>query len=127
MRPATIGLREAYEHYYVKFKDVVWIDVRHPSDYAVGRVRGAINIPVTKIADNLSRIPRDKELVLYCEGTWRGGLCGASYSAARIVIKHGYKPGRIKVFEDGHGWRVHKRYPSESTPILEILFGKKKT
>ena len=48
------ALQEAYEHYYVKFKDVVWIDVRHPSDFAVGRVKGAINIPVYSLGRRLA-------------------------------------------------------------------------
>ena len=101
--PAIIYLQEAYEHYFLLFKDIVWVDVRNKDDYSKGHVKGALGIPLSDLEYNLDKISRDKEIVFYCEGTWDGGKCDASMSAGRILIKNGYKSGKIKVFEDGYG------------------------
>ncbi len=47
----------------------VFIDVREPIEFAMGHVKGAINIPPSKLmagAKKLENIPKDTELVLYC-------------------------------------------------------------
>jgi rhodanese-related sulfurtransferase len=109
--PSIIHLEEAYENYYLLFKDIVWIDVRDAQDYKRGHVNGALGIPLSEIESRINEIPKDKEIVLYCEGTWDGGSCEASRSAGRILIKNGYKQGNIKVFEDGYGSWENAGYP----------------
>ncbi len=111
--PSIILLEEAYQNYYLLFKDVVWVDVRENEDYKRGHVRGALGIPLPEIESRLKEIPQDKEIVFYCEGTWDGGSCEASRSAGRILIKNGYKQGNIKVFEDGYGAWENAGYPVE--------------
>jgi len=111
--PSIILLEEAYQNYYLLFKDVVWIDVREIEDYRRGHIKGALGIPLPEIATRLNEIPKDKELVLYCEGTWDGGSCEASRSVGRILIKNGYKQGNIKVFENGYGAWENAGYPLE--------------
>ena len=109
--PSIIHLEEAYENYYLLFKDIVWIDVRDTEDYKRGHIKGALGIPLSEIESRLNEIHKDKEIVLYCEGTWDGGSCEASRSAGRILIKSGYKQGNIKVFEDGYGAWEDASYP----------------
>lgn len=49
--------------------DRIIIDVREPSEYKMGHVTGAINIPLSEImadANKLDGVPKDTELVLYC-------------------------------------------------------------
>lgn len=111
--PAVIHLEEAYENYYLLFKDIVWIDVRETEDYKRSHIKGALGISLSEIAERLDEVPKDKEIVLYCEGTWDGGSCEASRSAGRILIKNGYKQGHIKVFEDGYGEWENAGYPVE--------------
>lgn len=111
--PAIVYLQEAYEHYFLLFKDIIWIDVRNSDDYNKGHVKGALGIPLSDLEYNLHKIPKDKEIVFYCEGTWDGGKCDASLSAGRILIKNGFKPGKIKVFEDGYGAWENAGYPVE--------------
>ncbi|MEW6008798.1 MAG: rhodanese-like domain-containing protein [Candidatus Omnitrophota bacterium] len=113
--PAIIHLEEAYENYYLLFKDIVWVDVRENEDYKRGHVKGALGIPLSEIEARFIEIPQDKEIVLYCEGTWDGGSCEASRSAGRILIKKGYKQGNIKVFEDGYGAWENAGYPVEKS------------
>lgn len=119
--PAIIHLEEAYQHYYLLFEDVVWIDVREACDYAAGHITGAISIPLSDLEDNLHRIPRDREIVLYCQGTTHGRSCTASLSAGRTLLQRGYSPGKIKVFEDGPGAWKAAGYPTESKPFWKRL------
>ena len=47
----------------------VIIDVREPLEYANGHVEGAINLPPSKLMNNLEEladIPKDSEIILYC-------------------------------------------------------------
>ena len=47
----------------------MFIDVREPFEFAMGHVKGAINIPPSKLmagAKKLDGVPKDTELVLYC-------------------------------------------------------------
>lgn len=111
--PAIVHLEEAYEHYFLLFRDIIWVDVRNKEDYLKGHVKGALGIPLSDLEYNLDKISPDKEVVFYCEGTWDGGKCDASMSAGRILIKNGFKPGRIKVFEDGFGAWENAGYPVE--------------
>lgn len=111
--PSIVYLQEAYEHYFLLFKDIVWVDVRNSDDYNKGHVKGALGIPLSDLEYNLDKISQDKEVVFYCEGTWDGGKCDASMSAGRISIKNGFKPGKIKVFEDGYGAWEDAGYPIE--------------
>jgi len=111
--PSIIHLEEAYQHYFLLFKDVDWIDVRNREDYNMGHLKGALSIPLSELEGNLGRISKDKEIVLYCEGTWDGGKCDASMSAGRILINNGFKQGKIKVLEDGYGAWENAGYPLE--------------
>lgn len=47
----------------------VIIDVREPYEFATGHVKGAINIPPSRLmagAPELKDVPKDKQLVVYC-------------------------------------------------------------
>jgi rhodanese-related sulfurtransferase len=48
--------------------DPVVVSVRAADVYALGHIAGAINIPWSKIADaeNLAKLPTDKQIVVYC-------------------------------------------------------------
>lgn len=47
--------------------DMVILDIRTAEDYAKGHVKGAINVPWgTAISDNITKIPQDKEVMIYC-------------------------------------------------------------
>lgn len=111
--PAIVHLEEAYQHYFLLFEDIVWIDVRNKKDYQKGHIKGALGIPLSDLENNLARIPKDKEIVFYCEGAWDGGRCDASISGGRILIENGFDQGKIKVFEDGYGAWENAGYPIE--------------
>lgn len=112
--PLIVYLEEAYRHYFLLFdNDTVWIDVRGKKAYANNHIQGALGIPLSDLEYNLDRVPKNKEIIFYCERTWEGGKCDASISAARILIKNGFSAGKIKVFEDGYGAWEDAGYPIE--------------
>ena len=71
----------------------VLLDVRTPSEVAAGTIPGALNIPVDSLRERLAEIPRDKELLVFCQVGLR------SYLAARMLNQHGWK---TKVLTGGY-------------------------
>ena len=64
----------------------VIIDVRNPSELtAVGAIVGAINIPLPVLRDRLNELPKDKELLVFCQVGLRG------HFAYRMLVQHGFK------------------------------------
>lgn len=60
------------------------LDVRRPDEFATGHIEGAANISVETLANNLSRIPKDVPIVVYCRSGNR------SAQAADILADAGY-------------------------------------
>ncbi|WP_232432197.1 rhodanese-like domain-containing protein [Chamaesiphon minutus] len=50
------------------------VDVREASEYRAGHIPNAINIPLQTLARNLSKIPTDRSVVLYCSSGYRSGM-----------------------------------------------------
>lgn len=61
------------------------LDVRTPTEVAEGTIPGAVNIPLDEIRDRLSELPRDKELLVFCQVGLRG------YIACRILSQAGFR------------------------------------
>jgi rhodanese-related sulfurtransferase len=68
----------------------VLVDVRTPQEFAAGTIPTAINIPVDELRARLGELPRDRELVVFCQAGQRG------YLATRILLQAGFtKTGKI--------------------------------
>jgi len=65
------------------------LDVRTPGEVKLGAVPGAHNIPVDELRDNLDKIPKDKEIIAYCQVSLR------SYIASRILRQNGFNVKNI--------------------------------
>jgi rhodanese-related sulfurtransferase len=50
------------------------VDVREASEYRTGHIPNATNIPLETLARNLSKIPTDRPVVLYCSSGYRSGM-----------------------------------------------------
>ncbi|MDO4641679.1 MAG: rhodanese-like domain-containing protein [Neisseria sp.] len=70
----------------VKKAQGLWIDVRSPEEFQQGHIEGAQNIPVDRIASEISRISPDKNapLNLYCRSGRRSEV------ALQTLKKLGY-------------------------------------
>ena len=60
------------------------LDVRETSEFAEGRIPGAVNIPLRTLAANLDAIPDDVQVVVYCQSGYRAGLANASLTIAGL-------------------------------------------
>ncbi|MDO8893255.1 MAG: metalloregulator ArsR/SmtB family transcription factor [Sulfurimicrobium sp.] len=78
----------------VRDGEAMVIDVRPPSEYNAGHIDGAINIPLTSLADHLEKLPVEQEIVAYC----RGPYCMLAFDAVAQLRQHGYRARRL---EDG--------------------------
>ncbi|WCP68764.1 FAD-dependent oxidoreductase [Vibrio tubiashii] len=64
----------------------VLLDVRNPAELEnVGFIEGAINIPVDQLRQRMTELPKDKEIVIYCQVGLRGNV------AYRQLVNNGYK------------------------------------
>jgi hydroxyacylglutathione hydrolase len=57
--------------------EVAVIDVRNESEWAHGHLPNAINIPVGHLSSRISEIPRDKPVVLQCQGGGRSSIAAS--------------------------------------------------
>jgi len=68
--------------------DKIIIDVREPFEYKMGHVKGAINLPPSKLMrglpDELADTPKDAEIILYCLSGARSG------ASIRIMQQYGF-------------------------------------
>jgi rhodanese-related sulfurtransferase len=60
------------------------MDVRTSQEHAQGSIPGSTCIPVDELRGQLPALPRDKELLVYCQVGLRG------YIAARMLAQHGF-------------------------------------
>ncbi|WP_029862805.1 rhodanese-like domain-containing protein, partial [Vibrio parahaemolyticus] len=67
-------------------EDQILLDVRNPGELeSVGYLEGAINIPVDQLRHRMGELPKDKEIVIYCQVGLRGNV------AYRQLVNNGYK------------------------------------
>jgi len=105
-QPALVGTAETRQLLEARPKPLV-VDVRPPKEYAAGRIPGAINMPADTFVQDLSKLPKDKAIVLYEGGQSSGGdICAASRAAGRTLLENGFSFENVKVYQDGlAGWQ----------------------
>ncbi len=85
----------------------VLIDVRTKSEYDMGTIRGALNIPVDELRERLDEIPKNKDIIIFCQIGLRG------YLAHKILTQNGFK--NVKNLSGGY-----KTYSIATAPISHI-------
>ncbi|OCH26166.1 CoA-disulfide reductase [Aliivibrio fischeri] len=64
----------------------ILLDVRNPAELInAGYIKGAINIPVDQLRQRLNELPKDKEIIIYCQVGLRGNV------AYRQLVNNGFK------------------------------------
>jgi hydroxyacylglutathione hydrolase len=64
---------------------VTVVDVRNASEWAHGHIPGALHIPVGHLSQRLSEIPRDRPVVVQCQGGTRSAI------AASVLLSRGVR------------------------------------
>ena len=65
------------------------LDARSTKEYEKGYFKGAINIPLDELRENISKLDKSKEIYVYCKTGVR------SYIACRILMQNGFKVKNI--------------------------------
>lgn len=60
------------------------LDVRTAQEFGAGHVPGAVNIPVQELESRLAQVPKDREVVVYCE------VGGRARRAGTLLRERGY-------------------------------------
>ncbi len=69
----------------IDFEKSILLDTRTETEFKLGTIKGAINIPLDELRDRLEELPRDKEILIFCQVGLRG------YVAYRILTQKGFK------------------------------------
>lgn len=78
------------------------LDVRTAGEFAAGHVPGAVNIPFDSLAERLTDVPKDKDVVVYCQSGRRAAI------AAKTLADNGYT--RLSHLEgDIAAWKANGR------------------
>jgi NADPH-dependent 2,4-dienoyl-CoA reductase/sulfur reductase-like enzyme/peroxiredoxin family protein/rhodanese-related sulfurtransferase/TusA-related sulfurtransferase len=64
--------------------DQALLDVRTPAEVAAGTIPGSITIPLDELRERLAELPRDKEVLVFCQVGMRG------YVACRLLSQRGF-------------------------------------
>ena len=80
-----ISVDESYEFFYDE--DYIFLDVRSLEEYKQVHIEGAVLIPVSELEDRLDEIPKDKHIIVYCDGVG----CSRSGKAAVILVDNGFE------------------------------------
>ncbi len=80
--------------------EVIALDVRDTAEFEAGHIPGARSVPLAELERALRTLPRDREIVAYC----RGSYCGLSEKAVAILQRKGFRARRLH--EGAVEWRV---------------------
>ena len=80
-------------------KGATFVDIRPPKEFGKSHIPGAVNLPLNKLSDGISQLPKDKPVVVYESGLAAGDVCAASRAAAGLLASRGFK--EVKVYHDG--------------------------
>jgi len=61
------------------------IDVRNEEEVVSGTIPGAKNVPLTRLRENLDKLSKEKEYLVFCQVGLRG------YLACRLLEQHGFR------------------------------------
>ncbi len=101
-----ITIEEAQKYFDIS----IIIDARSESDFLMGHIPNAINIPAKdfeKYIDKIFELPQDTQLIIYCEGIH----CNLSHVLAEKIKIFGFKNIAI-MYEGIEGW-IRRNLPVE--------------
>jgi hydroxyacylglutathione hydrolase len=61
------------------------IDVRTPREWSERHIDGAVNVPLSQLAERIAEVPSDTSLAVYCTGGYRSAI-------AASVLRRGGRP-----------------------------------
>jgi rhodanese-related sulfurtransferase len=89
----------------VRSGEVTVLDVRPFEEYRAGHIPGARSIPITELESRLQELPKGRDVVAYC----RGSYCVMAAEAVELLRRKGFRAYRMEegvVDWRARGWRV---------------------
>jgi peroxiredoxin family protein/TusA-related sulfurtransferase len=84
------------------------VDVREPAEFQAGALPGALSLPLGKLRERMAELPKDRDIVVYCQVGIRG------YLAERILKQNGY---RVRNLSGGYvTWKLFQPAGVAATP-----------
>ncbi|RIK17164.1 MAG: rhodanese-like domain-containing protein, partial [Anaerolineae bacterium] len=77
-------------------------DVREPDEYAAGHIPGITLIPMGEVAERLSEIPTDKEVIVTCRSGNRSGQIVDFLRSQGFTNVHNMEGGIVAWEEAGY-------------------------
>ncbi len=65
-------------------EEPVLLDVREPQEYALSDLPGSMKVPLGTLPNSLAKVPKDRDLVVYCRSGARSG------NAVQFLRRMGY-------------------------------------
>jgi ArsR family transcriptional regulator len=75
----------------LKAGSIFLLDVRPESEFALGHLRGAVNVPLNALMRRMKSLPRRKRVVAYC----RGPYCVLAFEAVAMLREKGFSARRL--------------------------------
>jgi rhodanese-related sulfurtransferase len=70
-----------------KDSNIYILDIRGSEDFVKGHIEGAVNIPFKEVGSSLSKLPNDKEIIVYCYTGQTGGQTTSLLNVAGFNAK----------------------------------------
>ena len=80
---------EKLKHKIAKREDMVILDVRTRREYEEGHIERSMLIYIDELRDNLDKLKKDEQIIIYCETGYR------AYLGLRILKNMGFKDVKI--------------------------------
>ncbi len=71
---------------------VTVLDIRPTEEYVSGHIPGAINVPLKDIEKCIADLPRGRDVIAYC----RGSYCVLAFEAVAILRERGFEARRLE-------------------------------
>ncbi len=82
--------------------NVFLLDVREPDEYASGHIAGITLIPMGEVAERLSELPKDKEIIVTCRTGNRSGQVADFLREQGFTNVHNMEGGIVAWEEAGY-------------------------
>ena len=98
IRTGMVKIAEADE---TENADTVLLDVREEAETMAVAIPNAVNIPLGKLRENLDKLDRSKNIIVFC------AIGVRAYNGARILMQNGFEnvkiyPGGVRFYEANH-------------------------
>jgi rhodanese-related sulfurtransferase len=101
------------------------VDVRADHEWEVGRISGAVHLPLDELAERAGEIDRERPVVLYCRGGNRSTMAAAALAEAGYDAMK-LEEGIVGWVEEGLPVDPEDGYVAESGEAAAVLQARKR-